>query len=671
MSTIETTDVLICGCGPTGAMLSCSLGRMGVKHIIIDQEQSITTDPRGIALDEDGIRALQGVGLYNEIYSRIGSCMGVFKFISGGAPSSSLEKAPFASMDYRTSEGGTGHVGFICHKQPVLEECLRGVMAGLGGCDFRPRCRMLGVEEDEEWVEVRYMNVNDKTERRVRARFLVGSDGKTGFTRKKYLEPKGVVMEQTSRTNYEETWVAVNWQITLPTPETHPEFPLWEQGYTPEQVYDSFFPPDFRFLCNPDRPAVCGRFGLREDRLWRFEFVVRKGENDEDEDGEQMATPDALQAVVFPYFRHPASKYGTRTDVAFPEDCIKTLRSRPFVFSARSCNKWAIGRTILCGDSAHVFPPFGGQGITSGFRDATSLAWRLAILTTRMPALYHHTSLLSAWSTERKQQLERSLASTIENGAFVTERNRVKIWLRDLAFAVLRLVPGFRRWFEKGARRAGLARYSHVQGMHFLPEFYAGGKLLPQVYCVAVRRRRVSFVGKEGGHEEEEWGEYVVFSDDVLFAEGKQGIFQVLVLAKDMHEVAEVRRALRLGDGGGDDKVSEWSAGYAVSSEVTFLIHDFRWRLDVADRTETETGSDDEENLSNVVRIASAEEFAQSPLCVGRPPPLYYDAFLLQKEVGRRRFVVVRPDRFIVGAGQTLADLECILREVRAMFHSN
>jgi 2-polyprenyl-6-methoxyphenol hydroxylase-like FAD-dependent oxidoreductase len=44
-------------------------------------------------------------------------------------------------------------------------------------------------------------------------------------------------------------------------------------------------------------------------------------------------------------------------EVVFPEDCIKTLRARPFRFAARSCNKWSDGRVIICGDAAHVFPP--------------------------------------------------------------------------------------------------------------------------------------------------------------------------------------------------------------------------------------------------------------------------------------------------------------------------
>src|SRR5438067_2287909 len=74
----ETTDVVICGCGPTGAMLSALLGRSSVPNIVLEREPNITTDPRGIALDEDGIRLLQGLELYNVIYSEIGSCESLY-----------------------------------------------------------------------------------------------------------------------------------------------------------------------------------------------------------------------------------------------------------------------------------------------------------------------------------------------------------------------------------------------------------------------------------------------------------------------------------------------------------------------------------------------------------------------------------------------------------------
>ena len=67
-------------------------------------------------------------------------------------------------------------------------------------------------------------------------------------------------------------------------------------------------------------------------------------------------------------------------EITFPKDCIEILRCRPFKFTHKVVNRWFDNRTILIGDAAHVFPPFGGQGIACGIRDAEELSWRIAIL---------------------------------------------------------------------------------------------------------------------------------------------------------------------------------------------------------------------------------------------------------------------------------------------------
>ena len=53
------------------------------------------------------------------------------------------------------------------------------------------------------------------------------------------------------------------------------------------------------------RPAVCGRFGRPEDRLWRFEFVVAPGE-----DGVELAKREKIREIVYPYLTHPGHRYG-------------------------------------------------------------------------------------------------------------------------------------------------------------------------------------------------------------------------------------------------------------------------------------------------------------------------------------------------------------------------
>ncbi|KAK4551608.1 hypothetical protein LTR86_011032 [Recurvomyces mirabilis] len=599
----ETTGVIICGGGPTGALLSALLHQFSVPNVILEREADITTDPRGIALDEDGIRLIQAIGMYDRIFTRIGACYN-FHFVSGTGHD--LSRTPMLTTDLLTSEGGTGHVGFVFHKQPELERAIRDVIAQSPFSELRSEATLTSITEDANTVRVEYIDRSGSTVR-LRAPFLVGADGKTG-------------------TNYDETWVALNWQINLPTPDTHPDFALWKVGYTPEQVYDLFFPIDFRFLCNPLRPSVCGRFGPPADRLWRFEFVVQAGE-----DPVEMATFAKTSKIIYPYITHPGRRYGLPLQVSYPEDCIITLRSRPFSFLARSCNMWAMGRVVIAGDAAHVFPPFGGQGIASGFRDASALAWRLAHLYREPDS--DHEELLRAWYMERKQQFEHSLASTIRNGEFVTNGDPWKAFLRDWIFWAIKLNPSWRRYFEKGSRAEGMIRYKYQDGMPFVPNL-GGGLNLPQVYAR-------NLVTNE-----------IVFSDDLIYAESKEGLFQILLLV-DQSDKAQC--ALKEIHG-----LSQSTAGRLREDEATVLIHDLK-----AESPDALSSS------ANIARIASGDEFAADErLCRNRPAPRHYDPFKIQREVGvRATYVVLRPDRFVYAACATAQELWNALDSLPAALH--
>ncbi|KAJ5679876.1 monooxygenase [Penicillium macrosclerotiorum] len=619
----ETTDVLICGCGPTGAMLSGYLGKLGTRNIILEKEAEITTDPRGIALDDDGIRLMQGLGLYKYIFTKIGSNMPRIQFVSGA--DRSLHKKPFLCFDTASSEGNTGHVGVLAHKQPVLEKYLRTVIDQAPDSELRSSCELTSISEDQDWVYVTYRNV-EGAEKRVRARFLAAADGKTGFTRKMYLEPKGIQLEWAEQTRYQETWVALNWKLHLPTKDSHPSFPLWTLGYTPEQVYDLFFPSDFRFLCNPNRPAVCGRFGRPEDRLWRFEFVILPGE-----DEMEMAGRDKVREVVYPYLTHLGSRFGLEGAIEYPEDCIEVLRCRPFRFSARSCNKWALNRVILCGDAAHVFPPFGGQGITSGFRDAVSLAWRLAIACSSSSRL-DYESLLEGWYLERKQQLDKSLASTVRNGDMVNGKSLTHAFIRNWGLWLLQLIPSWRHWLEQGPRGDGPTQYTHTPGMPFMPDL-SGGVCFPQTYCTALTRDAP-----------------VQFTDDVIF-DGKAHPFQLVVLLNHLGELdAALCDVRKLGP----------ATSLLSADEVTFFVP----RSSSMSQTSQDPGQSDV-SVARVFRSATGDEFARSVLCDSRPLPRGYDESLLWRAASGKRYVILRLDRFVFAVCDSKNELE------RAFNHLN
>jgi hypothetical protein len=249
------------------------------------------------------------------------------------------------------------------------------------------------------------------------------------------------------------------------------------------------------------------------------------------------------------------------------------------------------------------------------------LSWRLALLCrnqSQRPGL--HETVLAGWYTERKQQLERSLASTIENGDFVTEKNPLKIFVRDMYLWLIQLVPA---WLQEsfGRRNAGMVRYEYSNGLPFLPE-YNGGLCLPQVYC------------KRFGRPDGE----VFFTDDVIFRREKKGLFQLLVYLKSTDELKLTRDIIA--------DVDYMSKGEIRASEATFLV-------EVLECGESEQGDD-------VYRLATPEEFAKSPLCEGRPAPVLYDPLYLRKEVKGMRFVVVRQDRFIFAACSTKDDLRAV-----------
>jgi len=183
-----------------------------------------------------------------------------------------------------------------------MEQHLRRVALESGLVNIKCGSTLTGILEEKDSVVTTYKASHGTYQ--VKGKFLVGADGKTGYTRKKYLEPRGILMEESDACKYNATWIALNLQITLPTENSHPSFPLWKLGFSQEDIYDEFFPTEFRFLCNPARPAVCGRFGLRDARLWRFEFVVKA-----DEGGTDMAQWENARKIILPYLTHSGKRY--------------------------------------------------------------------------------------------------------------------------------------------------------------------------------------------------------------------------------------------------------------------------------------------------------------------------------------------------------------------------
>lgn len=278
--------------------------------------------------------------------------------------------------------------------------------------------------------------------------------------------------------------------------------------------------------------------------------------------------------------------------------------------------------------SRNLIIAVGGQGIASGFRDASGLAWRLAIACRGNPQNY--SKLLDGWYRERKQQLEKSLAATIVNGRLCTEANTWAFAFIKLLLWLIQLVPSGRHWLELGPRREGMTRYTWQEGLPFLPSF-SGGISLPQVYCAPI----------DLGSKDLQ----VAFTDDVIFRPGKEGLFQVVVLLESLPDLDEARKALK--------KIEKLPDKYIIASEATFIVQNSE------SRRYPDIGID-------VFRLATAAEFCSSgSLCDGRPEPLYYDMYRMKRDLGGKRYVIVRPDCFVYAACDTPVDLLSICEGIQ------
>lgn len=352
-------------------------------------------------------------------------------------------------------------------------------------CEVRRGCEVHSLIENDAGVEVHYKSA-DGTMRELQTTWLVGADGKRGTVRKTFLEPVADIRQVDSDYRYTGTWVAANIHIDLPTPKTHPDFPPFAAGLTPQEAYDLFWPKGWHFCSPPGKPTASGRFGPHSQRLWRHEFAQ------ENIDEDSLDAEDLFWEHITPMITRSANAKGKKfcTPATWPKDTITILRCRPFTFTHKVVNHWFHKKTVLIGDAAHVFPPFGGQGIASGIRDAHQLAWRIALLESS-PEMsdVQADRVLDAWAAERTQSIKDAAFFTSIN-AYLCNKGIPRYFDPMKIFEwVRRYILGYtERWDpQTSIEQTG---FSKVAGGFYLPQ-YKGGIKLPQVYLESLKESKL------------------------------------------------------------------------------------------------------------------------------------------------------------------------------------
>ncbi|KAH8649733.1 hypothetical protein BGZ60DRAFT_551155 [Tricladium varicosporioides] len=471
---MEETQVIIVGAGPAGLTLGLCLAQCQVASVVLEKEQAVTTDPRGVYLTGDSVRIFYSQGLGPEI-SDIGHVVQNVNFHK-----STFANKPYFTFDTSLDSMNQALPNGILQNQPKLEHALRRQIECSKWCSLRTGCEVVSQLSDEP-PTVEYVDKTGSV-RQIRGQFLIGADGKVGIVRKYFLEPIAGIRQEEGVYKYTGTWVAANLKITPPTPHTHPQFPLWEAGYTPEEVHDLFWPKGWHFCSPPGKATATGPFGPYSERLWRHEF---RQENWND----SMNAVELLWEHITPMITREWDNHGRKLpeSVQFPRDCIEIIRCRPFKFVHKVVNKWFEKRTILIGDAAHVFPPFAGQGIGSGVRDAHQLAWRLAVLLKGpRPSQILSNKVLGPWALERRKSVDDAAFFSMLNGQLCNHEQPVWLVVVLRLVMLMTVVPLLRNLSNPITRKEskGLTK---VKGGCFL-EQYNGGARLAQIFVQSFRQ---------------------------------------------------------------------------------------------------------------------------------------------------------------------------------------
>jgi 3-(3-hydroxy-phenyl)propionate hydroxylase len=229
-------------------------------------------------------------------------------------------------------------------------------------------------------------------------------------------------------------------------------------------------PHDERFAMHHGDPARPHVIVPGRDGRCRYEFLLLPGE-----DPEAATEPEFVRALVAPYRDLPA------------EDVVRCV---VYQFHALMAERWRSGRTFLPGDAAHMMPPFAGQGLNTGIRDAFNLARKLALVLDGRAG----DALLSSYETERAPHARAMVELSKRIGKVIMTTSPRRAGIRDLVLGAARHVGPARRYFAD-LRFKPAPRFA--KGF-FLPDPALCGAMLPQPFVLTASLERVRLDGVLG-----------------------------------------------------------------------------------------------------------------------------------------------------------------------------
>ncbi|WP_155767974.1 bifunctional 3-(3-hydroxy-phenyl)propionate/3-hydroxycinnamic acid hydroxylase [Mycobacterium asiaticum] len=379
----QQVPVVIVGAGPTGIVAATLLAQYGVESLVLERWPGVYPQPRAVHLDDEIYRILAHLGIAEE-------------FAAISRPTLGLRLLDWqfnvlAEFHRDTARSDHGYPQANMFDQPELECLLRRNLERYPGVELRGNCDVTAVRAEGDRTRVTFTDRTDDSVHRVDAEYVLGCDGANSVVRAEM----GSRMQDL---RFEQRWLVVD-------VATEADLGQWDGVYQ---------------VCDRVRAGTYMRIGANRYR-WEFRLV-------DDESARDFGTLTTLRPLIAPW----------TADV--PESELTLLRVAEYTFRAQIADRWRRGNIFLLGDAAHLTPPFIGQGMGAGVRDAMNLAWKIAAV--RRGTL--NADALDSYEQERKCHARALIRLALAIGWSMTGGGRVGDRARRYILPRLRFIPGLR-----------------------------------------------------------------------------------------------------------------------------------------------------------------------------------------------------------------------------------
>jgi 3-(3-hydroxy-phenyl)propionate hydroxylase len=382
---VTTVPVVIVGAGPTGVTAATLLAQYGVNCLVLDRWASVYSQPRAVHLDDEIYRVIARLGIADE-----------FAAISRPAQGLRLldpTMRVLAEFRRDTALSMHGYPQANMFDQPELEALLRTNLKRYPNAELRGNVEVTDVEERSDGrIRVSFVDQSDKSKHDVYTDFVLGCDGANSVVRARI----GASMRDM---RFEQRWLVVD-------ADTDAELDQWDGVHQ---------------VCDPARAGTYMRIGVTR---YRWEFRLMPGESADD-----FRSLEALKPLIAAW----TSRVG--------DDELELIRVAEYTFKAQMADRWQRGNVFLLGDAAHLTPPFIGQGMGAGLRDAMNLAWKLAgVISGDLPR-----AALDSYEQERKPHARHMIRLALSVGWAMTAGGELGNFIRRLVVTRMKFVPGLRK----------------------------------------------------------------------------------------------------------------------------------------------------------------------------------------------------------------------------------